>query len=160
MVGEDNIAHIQNVKPLERIGTDWIVEGTLKQRTVSYEGIQKAKNGALVNPKPYHPPAIRRPNGSRFLPFQRVMCRNFLSTGQSWPSSFRYHRHCWRVSIIQLRSRSSKIAPPEIQIRTSFVGADALTSSNRRHADRTAVERVDNMNYMYSINASDGSLRL
>ena len=54
-----------------------------------------------------------------------------------------------------------KIVPPEIQVRTAFVGADAQTVEQ---SVATPIEQqmsgVDNMNYMYSINASDGSLRL
>jgi HAE1 family hydrophobic/amphiphilic exporter-1 len=66
------------------------------------------------------------------------------------------------VSVLQLPiAQFPKIAPPEVQIRTSFVGADAQTVEQ---SVATPIEQqlsgVDNMNYMYSINASDGSLRL
>ena len=54
-----------------------------------------------------------------------------------------------------------KIVPPEARITTTFVGADAQTVEQ---SVATPLEQqmsgVDNMNYMYSINASDGSLRL
>jgi len=54
-----------------------------------------------------------------------------------------------------------KIVPPEARITTTFVGADAQTVEQ---AVATPLEQqmsgVDNLNYMYSINGSDGSLRL
>jgi len=54
-----------------------------------------------------------------------------------------------------------KIVPPEARVTTTFVGADAQTVEQ---SVATPIEQVlsgvDNLNYMYSINASDGSLRL
>src|SRR3954466_9379310 len=54
-----------------------------------------------------------------------------------------------------------QIAPPEIQVQTHFTGADALTVEQSVAAPiEQQMSGVDNLNYMYSINASDGSLRL
>jgi hydrophobic/amphiphilic exporter-1 (mainly G- bacteria), HAE1 family len=54
-----------------------------------------------------------------------------------------------------------KIAPPEIQVNTTYVGADAETVAQ---SVATPIEQqmagVDNMQYMYSLNGSDGSLKL
>jgi len=54
-----------------------------------------------------------------------------------------------------------KIVPPEARITTTYVGADAQTVEQ---AVATPIEQtlsgVDNLNYMTSINGSDGSLRL
>ena len=54
-----------------------------------------------------------------------------------------------------------KIAPPEIQVNTSYIGADAETVAQ---SVATPIEQqmagVDNMQYMYSLNGSDGSLKL
>src|SRR6202008_4180002 len=53
------------------------------------------------------------------------------------------------------------IAPPEIQVKATFVGADALTVEQ---SVATPIEQqmsgVDNMNYMYSNNANNGAMRL
>src|SRR5213595_3628880 len=50
------------------------------------------------------------------------------------------------------------IAPPEVQILATYVGADALTLEQ---AVATPIEQqmsgVDNMNYMYSLNATGNS---
>jgi HAE1 family hydrophobic/amphiphilic exporter-1 len=54
-----------------------------------------------------------------------------------------------------------KIVPPEARITSTYGGADAQTVEQ---SVATPIEQilsgVDNMNYMYSINGSDGSLRL
>ncbi len=54
-----------------------------------------------------------------------------------------------------------KIAPPEIQVQTTYIGADAETVAQ---SVATPIEQqmagVDNMQYMYSLNGSDGTLKL
>src|SRR5260221_13899266 len=54
-----------------------------------------------------------------------------------------------------------KIVPPEIFIQASYVGADAQTIEQ---SVATPIEQqlsgVDNMNYMYSLNANNGLMRL
>src|ERR1700745_3921347 len=53
------------------------------------------------------------------------------------------------------------ITPPEVQVKATYVGADALTVEQ---SVATPIEQqmsgVDNMNYMYSINANNGQLLL
>src|SRR4030088_1537050 len=52
-------------------------------------------------------------------------------------------------------------APPEIQVQTHFTGADALTIEQSVAAPiEQQMSGVDNMNYMYSINANSGDIRL
>jgi len=54
-----------------------------------------------------------------------------------------------------------KIAPPEIQVRTHYTGADALTIEQSVSAPiEQQMSGVDNMNYMYSINANTGDMRM
>src|SRR5947209_4222838 len=60
------------------------------------------------------------------------------------------------VSMLRLPiAQFPKIVPPEIRIQTSFVGADAETLEQ---SVTTPIEQqmsgVDNMNYMYSLNAT------
>ena len=54
-----------------------------------------------------------------------------------------------------------KIVPPEIKVNSNYTGADALTVEQ---AVATPIEQqmsgVDNMNYMYSINANNGQSTL
>jgi len=54
-----------------------------------------------------------------------------------------------------------KVVPPEIFIQANYVGADAETIEQ---SVATPIEQqmsgVDNMNYMYSINANSGDIRL
>jgi HAE1 family hydrophobic/amphiphilic exporter-1 len=66
------------------------------------------------------------------------------------------------VSLVGLPvAQFPNIVPPEARITTTYVGADAQTVEQ---SVATPIEQqlsgVDNLNYMYSINGSDGSLRL
>jgi HAE1 family hydrophobic/amphiphilic exporter-1 len=58
-------------------------------------------------------------------------------------------------------SQFPNIAPPEIQVTTTYTGADAVTVEQ---SVATPIEQqmsgVDNMNYMYSINANNGQMTL
>jgi len=53
------------------------------------------------------------------------------------------------------------IVPPEMQVKGTYPGADALTVEQ---SVATPIEQqmsgVDNMNYMYSLNANDGTMKL
>ena len=53
VVGADNKASIRPVRVVDRVGQLWIItEGVKPNERVIVEGIQKAKEGAPVNPKP------------------------------------------------------------------------------------------------------------
>src|ERR1700761_1637797 len=66
------------------------------------------------------------------------------------------------VSILSLPiSQYPQIAPPEIQVQTHFTGADALTVEQSVAAPiEQQMSGVDKMNYMYSVNANSGDIRL
>jgi len=54
-----------------------------------------------------------------------------------------------------------QIAPPEVQVRTHYTGADAITIEQSVAAPiEQQMSGVDNMNYMYSINANTGDMRM
>ncbi len=66
------------------------------------------------------------------------------------------------ISIVSLPvSQFPAIAPPEVQVQTTYTGADAQTVEQ---SVATPIEQqmsgVDNMNYMYSVNSSTGETRL
>jgi hydrophobe/amphiphile efflux-1 (HAE1) family protein len=58
-------------------------------------------------------------------------------------------------------SQFPQIAPPEVQVQTTFVGADAQTVEQ---SVATPIEQqmsgVDNLNYLYSVNSSTGEMRM
>src|SRR6476659_3133144 len=58
-------------------------------------------------------------------------------------------------------SQYPQIAPPEIQVQTHYTGADALTVEQSVAAPiGQQMSGVDKMNYMYSVNANSGDMRL
>jgi hydrophobe/amphiphile efflux-1 (HAE1) family protein len=66
------------------------------------------------------------------------------------------------ITVVSLPvSQFPAIAPPEVQVSTTYVGADAQTVEA---SVATPIEQqmsgVDNMNYMYSVNSSTGEARL
>ena len=66
------------------------------------------------------------------------------------------------VTMFQLPiSQYPKVVPPEVRITTTFTGADAQTVEQSVAAPiEQQMSGVDALNYMYSINSSDGQLRL
>src|ERR1700691_4451894 len=66
------------------------------------------------------------------------------------------------ITITQLPvSQFPSIAPPEVQIQASYVGADSQTVEQ---SVATPIEQqmsgVDNLNYMYSLNAANGQMTM
>src|SRR5258705_7438348 len=66
------------------------------------------------------------------------------------------------VSILQLPvAQYPEIVPPEVLVQANYVGADAITVEE---SVATPIEQqmsgVDNMQYMYSINANNGLMQL
>src|SRR5438876_34796 len=66
------------------------------------------------------------------------------------------------VSMLTLPiSQFPKIVPPEIRIQTTYVGADAQTIEQSVAVPiEEQMSGVDDMNYMYSINANNGVMRM
>jgi membrane fusion protein (multidrug efflux system) len=65
VIGPDNKAHVQAVKMGRRIDHEWIVEDGLHAHDrVVVEGVQKAREGMAVNPKPWTPPPAANPSPS------------------------------------------------------------------------------------------------
>ena len=53
VVGQDNKVNIRPVTAGERVGNQWIIEGNVKPgERVIVEGVQKVRDGLLVNPRP------------------------------------------------------------------------------------------------------------
>jgi len=68
---------------------------------------------------------------------------------------------CGLIALVSLPvAQFPDIVPPEVTIQATYTGADAITMEQ---SVATPLEQqlsgVDNMNYMYSINASNGTLR-
>ena len=66
------------------------------------------------------------------------------------------------VSMLSLPiAQFPSIVPPEMRMQTTFVGADARTVAESVATPiEEQVSGVDNMNYMFSINANNGVMRL
>jgi membrane fusion protein (multidrug efflux system) len=57
VVDAQNHSHLQTVKVGDQVGSKWIIaEGLHSGDQVVVEGTQQAKEGTLVNPKPFPPP--------------------------------------------------------------------------------------------------------
>jgi membrane fusion protein (multidrug efflux system) len=62
VVGPNNQVSIRPVVTGERIGADWIIEkGLAPGERVVVEGVQKVRDGVVVNPKPWTPAATPPP---------------------------------------------------------------------------------------------------
>ena len=58
-------------------------------------------------------------------------------------------------------SKFPNIVPPDVQIQANYVGADALTLEQSVAAPiEEKMSGVDNMNYVYSLNANNGLMRM
>jgi membrane fusion protein (multidrug efflux system) len=70
-VDQDNKVHIKTVQVGEQIGTNWLIEtGITANDRVVAEGVQKIKEGAVVDPQPFaasqaDPPPAAAPSGVR-----------------------------------------------------------------------------------------------
>jgi membrane fusion protein, multidrug efflux system len=65
VVGPENKVHVQAVKMGRRVDHEWIVEeGLHAGDSIVVEGVQKAREGVTVAPKPWTPPPTQSPTAS------------------------------------------------------------------------------------------------
>ena len=137
----------------DTVGNQWIVtQGVKPGERVVVEGMQKVRQGMQVNPKPFasevgasHVQILHQPSDR--------------GDGDRHPHGD--HGRGGRSPACPSRS-FPQIAPPEVQISAIYVGADAQTIEQ---SVATPIEQqmsgVDNMNYMYSLNATaNGQMRM
>ena len=150
VVGSDNKVSMRTVKPGEKVGTMWVIdEGVKPGEQVVVEGLQRLRDGTAVDPKP------RTAFRGRELSYVQV-----------------FHRRPIVAMVIAILTvivgavtiatlpvaQFPNIVPPEIRLQATYVGADAQTLEQ---SVATPIEQqmngVDNMNYMYSLNATANS---
>lgn len=71
VVTADNKADVRTVKVGERYGSDWIIEEGIKLgEKVVVEGVQKARPGSPVDPKPFVKDAAEKKEAAATAPAQ------------------------------------------------------------------------------------------
>jgi len=71
IVDQENRAHIKTVRVGDQVGTDWVIEdGIAPNDRIVAEGVQKIKDGAVVDPQPFaapnaSPPVAAAPVGGK-----------------------------------------------------------------------------------------------
>ena len=164
VVDQNNKVSIRPVKMGERIGAMWeVTEGLKPGDKVVVQGLQKAREGSTVTVKEWTPPADalvsqsgpaqRSPNTMSEFFVRRPIVAIVIAILMTLIGG---------VCILALPiAQYPQIAPPEIQVQTHYTGADALTIEQSVAAPiEQQMSGVDNMNYMYSINANSGDIRL
>src|SRR5262249_37088064 len=150
VVGADDKVDMRTVQVGERVGNLWIIEDGLKagERVVT-EGVQKARQGVPVKIVATAGSAEGKGAMSKFFTGRPIvaMVTAIITVIVG------------AVTIIGLPiAQFPQIAPPEIQVLATYVGADAQTLEQ---AVATPIEQqmsgVDNANYMYSLNATGNS---
>src|SRR5262249_7029067 len=162
---------VRSVKVGERVDDDlWIItEGLKPGEKVVAEGVQKVKQGMTVKPTPYtsqrktttgvpakpeaKPNAPTKANGR-----QETMSKCFITRPIAAIVISILLTIVGSVAMAQLPTALfPNIAPPEIQLQTTYVGADALTLEQSVAAPvEEQMTGVAKMIYMYSLSASSG----
>ncbi len=143
----------KTVKVGDRIGSRWIIdEGLQPGARVVVEGA-RTSDGTVVNPKPFAAPTesalspcrrffIRRPIVAIVIAIITVL--GGLVAMQALPIA-----------------QFPDIVPPQITVTATYNGADALTIEQAVAAPlEQQMNGVDNMLYMQSTNANDGTMQL
>ena len=158
VVGEDNKVTIQTVKLGPLFGDMWVVESGLQPGDkVIVDGLQRVRTGVTVAPKPFNDTQansvgrrelavskffINRPNVAIVIAILTVISGMVAMA---------------KLPVAQLPD----IVPPQINVSATYTGADALTIEQ---SVATPLEQqmngVDNMLYMMSTNANDGTMTL
>ena len=171
VVTAENTVSMRPVKTGARVGKLWVVEeGLNPDERIVVEGLQKVKDGAQVNPKPIQMEAANAvtPAVSAAAPLPAA------KAGRSSMARFFINRPIVAIvisilltiaGIVSLNrlpiTQLPDIVPPQVQVSTTYTGADAVAVEQ---AVATSIEQqvngVDNMLYMKSTSANDGTLLL
>ena len=139
----------------DRVGKLWVIEEGVKLGDrVIVEGVQKVRDGQQVKPMPLDP--IRGPSSAIVMSVFFIH-RPILAIVVSLITVI-----VGTVSLAFLPvSLFPNITPPEIVVSATDPGSDAVTVEQ---SVATPIEQqisgVDNMNYMYSLNANSGQMKL
>ena len=163
VVGAGNKVEFRNVKVGPRVDSLWVIEEGLKPgEKVVVEGLQKARDGAVVSPEgPRRPPPPARARRSR-RPRRSSMARFFVNRPIV----------AMVISIVTILlgvvamsglpiAQYPEVVPPMVQVTTTFVGASATdVEASVATPLEQKVNGVEKMIYMKSTNANDGTLAL
>jgi hypothetical protein len=172
VVGADNKVDIRPVVVGERIGSDWIIaqgaearrEGDRRRDPEGQAGhdgqseaLRRGGPGSWIRPE--RPRRTRSP-GRQGVSRHVQVFHQPADRGHGHLDPDDHHRHLVAMSGLPI-AQFPNIVPPQIQVNSTYTGADALTVEQ---AVATPIEQqmsgVDNMDYMYSINANNGQSTL
>src|SRR5207302_5707309 len=130
VVSKDNKVEIRPVKVGERTGSQWVVDAGLKpgERVIA-EGIQRVRQGMTVNPKPLKAETEAKPAPTtKSEPRSIAMSKFFINRPIVAMVISIVMVIVGIVAMVQLPiAQFPELAPPEILLNATYVGADALT---------------------------------
>ena len=157
VVGADNKVTIQTVKLGPLFGDMWVVDSGLQPgENVIVDGLQRVRTGVTVAPKPFND---TQANAGRW---KIVMSKFFINRPNVAIVIAILTVISGMVAMAKLPvAQLPDIVPPQINVSATYTGADALTIEQ---SVATPLEQqmngVDNMLYMMSTNANDGTMTL
>ncbi len=159
VVGADNKVAFRTVKVGPRVDSLWVIEEGLKPgEKVVVEGLQRVQDGMTVTAKPM-PPAGAGPARARR---SSAMSRFFVNRPIV---AMVISIVTVMLGLVAMRglpiAQYPEIVPPMIQVTTTFVGASATdVEASVATPLEQQINGVENMLYMKSTNANDGTLTL